>query len=293
MKRFRTSYLVTEGIRGIFLNPFMSFAAITIIAACLVIMGSFTLVAFNVNRFVVTLEQTNRVVAYIDETLSPEEAKSVHTKINQLDNIDDNRYVSKEEALATFSKNDPTLTEGLKGSDNPLRNRCVVTLTDITQQSDTVRQISAVPGVAKVDSDEKIRNILESAHSIVNVISIFLILLLSVVSVFIVANTIKLATYDRREEIAIMRMVGATRGFIRFPFFVEGALIGLVGGLLAFFVQWIVYSALAKGITINLISVPIAPFAEVQFKVLAVFILGGLLAGSLGSVLTIRRFLKV
>jgi cell division transport system permease protein len=293
MKRYETGYLIREGIRGIFLNAFMSFAAITVIAACLVIMGSFGLVAHNVNQMVTSMEQTNILLAYVDDTYTEIQARSVGTRINMLDNIERSDFVSKDQALENFIENAGAFAEGLREGDNPFRHRFVITMRSISLQNETVRLLQGINGIAEVRGSEQMNEIITSLHTAVNLISFSLILMLSVVSIFIVANTIKLATYDRREEIAIMRVVGATRRFIRFPFFIEGAIIGVMGGIVAYIAQWGIYGLLAGGIAGAGIFIPFTEFSDLQLRVIVLFLFGGLTAGVLGSTLTIRRFLKV
>ena len=293
MRRHETGYLVREGIRGIFLNAFMSFAAITIIAACLIIMGSFALVSYNVSRWVDEVEQTNRVSAYIDEQYSEAEARSVGTRINLLDNISYSEFVSKDEALVRFFEDSAHYADILREGDNPLRHRYYITLESVALQDQTLRLLQGINGIVEIRASEELKDAIASIQTVVSLISFSLILMLSLVSVFIVANTIKLATYDRREEIAIMRVVGATRRFIRFPFFIEGAVIGALGGLLAYLVQWMLYGLLSGGMAGIGIPIPFAEFGELQIRVLIFFLLGGLSAGALGSTLTIRKFLKV
>ncbi|MCL2547064.1 MAG: ABC transporter permease [Oscillospiraceae bacterium] len=292
MRKHEVKYLFREGVRGAFLHPFISFAAVTIIAACLVVMGSFTLVAHNIDRFIVTLGQVDEIAVMMDYGMSEEDARHIHAGINRIDNIRTNEFTSASEHLEQWRIDFPALAAGLQEGDNPFQHRAIVTLMDIELQEDTVAQIMAIEGVEDVRNDAQIRETLSAMHNVANVVSWALIFLLGTVSVLIVSNTIKLATYERREEIAIMRVVGATRRFIRVPFFIEGALLGITGGLLAFALQALTYNALVGRATFDWMDFSAVAFSEVNTEVFGAFVLGGLLAGSLGSVVTIRRFLK-
>ena len=176
-----------------------------------------------------------------------------------------------------------------------LRDRYVVKIQNLERQSQTVAQLRQVPGVASVSAYEEIATGFIAIRNIASVVCIALIAILFVVSVFIISNTIKLTTFDRREEIAIMRMVGATNGFIRWPFVYEGFLLGLFSAVIGFFLQWALYEAVARSVaandTINLINM--VPFSDMRFYVAVIFAAAGMLIGVGGSLSAIRRFLQV
>lgn len=158
-----------------------------------------------------------------------------------------------------------------------------------------VSDLEATPGIVKVRADETISNGFLTVRNVASLISIALIAVLLVISVFIISNTIKLTTFDRRDEIAIMKMVGATDGFIRWPFVYEGLLIGLMGAVIAFGLQWLLYEAISKGIagsdTLQLLRV--VSFRKIWGPVAGVFGLVGILVGVGGSLTAIRKFLRV
>ncbi|MDR0248502.1 MAG: permease-like cell division protein FtsX [Oscillospiraceae bacterium] len=295
-----TGYFLTEGVRSIFVHGFMSFAAVGVIVACLIIMGSFTLLTVNINDMIVSLGQSNEIAAFVDEELSDAQALSVGSSINALANVRDSVFVSREQALQDFierfGEEDRKLLEGYENK-NLFRHRYQITLMDISQIDDTISTLEQLRGVAGVRADMKIAQGLVAVRGVVRVISLALIVVLLLVSVFIISNTIKLATFDRKEEIAIMRMVGATKAFIRWPFVVQGVLIGLIGSAAAFFIQWFLYERLAGSITgtgaSGIISIEILSFSELLMPVAAVFTAVGFFVGVGGSLLTIRKFLKV
>jgi cell division transport system permease protein len=292
MKRYDTSYFFREGIRGLFLHGFTSFAAICVTVACLIIMGSFVLVAFNLDNVIRQAEQQSELLVFIDESYTSAQARSVQSRVNLLDNVMDSVFVDRAEALDDF-KNSLGENQDLVEGFDPLRHRYRVFLRDISLMSETVEQLRAITGVADVSADETISEGLISARRIINTVSVTLIVVLMGVSVFIISNTVKLATFDRREEIAIMRIVGATNAFIRWPFVVEGFLLGLTAGALAFVLQWALYSyvtgTLLRGIAVTMM----VSFGELFLPMLAAFALTGFLVGVGGSLLTIRKFLRV
>ncbi len=299
MKRHESRYFFREGVRGIFLHGFMSFAAVGVIVACLLIMGSFALVAFNLDHIIAGIQSETEVLVFVDERFSENEARAIKPQIDALSNVAESTFVTKDEALEEFSRNvDAEYSETistLKGK-NPLRDRYVVRLRSIEELDQTVTLLEETKGVARVLADTNLAQNLISTRSVVNTVCLILIIVLMGVSVFIISNTIRLATYARREEIGIMRIVGATKRFIRLPFMIEGAILGLVGAFIAFLLQMNVYSFITDQIISGLggvMSIQSMPFSDILWPVLGVFILAGFLIGVGGSTVTIRRFLKV
>lgn len=222
MKLNNFGYLLKEGFRGIFLHGFMSFAAVCVTVACLVIVGSFSILAYNLDVMVKELNQTSEILVYIDSDLSDAEAKSVGTKINMLDNVLQSTFVSREEALEDFvaDHDGDSAFSGVQAQD--LRHRYVVVLEDNTKMKQTDEQLKQLPGVAKTNAAYELAEGFSTIQDVLHLVSLAIIAVLLVVSLLIISNTVKLAMYDRRDEIAIMKMVGATNGFIRLPFVVEG-----------------------------------------------------------------------
>lgn len=295
MKLSRYGYLIGEGFRNIFTHGFMSFASVTIIIACLIVMGSFTLLDINVNNIIDDIGNQNQILAYVDESMSAQDASAkLQTKIASIDSVADVEFVSRTEAKNNFmEKYDESLMEGI--DDEVFRHRFVVQLTDLSQMAQTQAAISEVDGIVKVNAPIDYADKFISVRNVVSVVSLALIVILVFVSLFIMSNTIKLATFGRREEIAIMKMVGASNSFIRCPFVVEGLILGVVGGGLAFLAQWGLYTALESKITSSLaISfVNIVPFSELWPFVLAVFMAVGVIVGAFGGAIAIRNYLKV
>jgi len=278
-----------------FTHGFMSFAAICVTVACLVIIGSFSLIIYNLSLFVSDMEQQNRVLVYVEESYDTAEAKSVGSRINLIENVREAVFMSREEAGRRFieQQGGGAAYEGIDAS--TFRDRFIVTLEDNSKMSETVEQIRQIQGVASISDRPELAEGFTTIQRILNIASAAIILVLLVVSLFMISNTIKLAMYDRRDEIAIMKMIGATNRFIRFPYFVEGFLIGVISGAVAFFIEWGLYDLLARRIT-ELQSLQlfyIVPFREVFLPMVLTFGAAGLFVGMFGSVMSIRKFLDV
>ena len=297
MSRHDIFYFAREGAFNMFNHGFMSFAAIGITVACLLIMGTFTLVAVNANAMLEDMEAQNQMLAFVDKSLSETEARALESKLLAVDNVSKASFISNEEAAAAFRARyeDDELFQGLPDDNFP--HRYAIDLKDIGYMRQTKEALEAVPGIGKgnVNAYEDEAAGFITIRNVAGIVCVVLIAVLFLVSVFIIANTIKLTTFDRREEIAIMKMVGATNGFIRWPFVYEGFLLGLFSAVIGFFLQWGLYEAVARSVasndTINLITV--VPFAEMRPYVAAVFVLAGMFIGVGGSLSAIRKFLQV
>ena len=285
-RRFNGKYYLSEGFHSIFTHGFMSFAAVCMIVACLLIMGSFTLLAVNLDHMLGDLEDENLFLAYIDDSYSEEQARALQPKIEAVPNVSQVTFVTRAEALEDFKagREQNDLMDSLPPE--VLRDRFEIHVKDIEQMAATVSQVEAVRGVAHTQAA------IEIAQGFVMVRNMAMLV---VVSLFIIANTIKLATFYRREEIAIMKMCGATNGFIRWPFVVEGMILGLTGALVAFFIQWGLYEAVSRLIlqTNGLSLITVLSYASMAGNIVLVFCGVGLVIGVGGSVVAIRKFLQV
>ena len=307
MKLNRIGYLFKEGIKSIFTHGFMSFASVTIIVACLIIMGSFSLLAVNINGIITELEQENVILAFVDDSSYAdteegaaaylEAAKELQPRLEAIENVREAVLVTRDEAMENFVEqyDDQSMFSDVDAS--VLRHRYVIYLDDISLMEQTAAEIEAVRGIGEgnISAHLEVSRAFIMVRNIISVISLILIAILFVVSIFIMANTIKLATFNRKEEIAIMKMVGAGNFFIRCPFVIEGLVLGLLGGAIAFFIQWGIYvlvcGKIMGGIIGNFVSV--IPFDTLMWPVLVVFAAVGLIVGAFGSNIAIRNYLKV
>ena len=294
MRMSRFFFLLGQGIKNIFTHGFMSFASVAVITACLFIMGCFSLLTLNIDNMIAEMQSQNRVIAYVDEALDEDEARALESKVSKVANIETCEFVTREEAMTSFESDyDADLFENIDSS--VFRHRYVLSLTDLSLMQETKADLEGIDGIADVRAHLDYAEKFVTLRNIVSIVSVILVVTLFVVSLFIMTNTIKLATFTRREEIAIMRMVGATNGFIRLPFVVEGLVLGALGGAVAYGLVALVYhlatqkllAAMAFGFVV------LVPFSTVALPLLGVFLGVGILVGVLGGVSAIRNYLKV
>ena len=295
MKLNNLGYLLKEGFRGIFLHGFMSFAAICVTVACLVIVGSFSILAYNLDIMVEELNKTSEILVYVDSELSDADARSIGTKINLLENVQQSTFISREEALEDFiaDHDGDSAFSGVQASD--LRHRYKVVLENNTLMKQTDEQLKSLPGVAKTSAAYELAEGFSTIQDVLHMVSVAVIAVLLVVSLLIISNTVKLAMYDRKDEIAIMKMVGATNAFIRLPFQVEGFTLGMVGSVLAFGLEWVGYDYLIQriGAVDSLQLFSFVSFQELLMPMIIVFGGAGVFVGLVGSGTAIRKFMDV
>ena len=292
---FNIGYFFKEGFLSVFSHGLMSFAAVCMIVACLIIMGSFSLLAMNVDKNLKQLEDENEFLAYIDESYTEYEVNKLSEQVRALDNVASVKFIAKEEAKAAYLEGHEG--DGLYANipDDVFRDRLSIHVVDLSRFTETVEAVKALPGVAGHRAEGELAEGFVAVRNAVTAVAWVLIAILAAVSLFIIANTIRLATFARREEIAIMKMCGATDGFIEWPFVVEGMLLGLTGALIAFLAQWGLYQMVAKfavqgnGLSlVNMIS-----YGTMAPTILAVFCGVGAFIGVAGSLFAIRKFLQV
>ncbi len=292
----RLGYYLKEGFRNIFTHGFMSVGAILIMVACLLLTGTVTLVAYNIDKSIDILQQSNEIVVFIDESLTTREAKALQSSFEKISNIATIQFESRDEALEDYRLelgDDAGILDSFNSSNNPLRNSFVFTLKDPTQAEQTIKRLEAVEGVARVRADEPTIARLIQVQHVFNIIALAMIVGLAIISVFIISNTIKLAMFARRDEISIQKMVGATNWFIRWPFVIEGMVIGMLASLIAYFAQWGVYAELINIASGVIPYFKMLPFENVRNMVILVFAGAGALFGIGGSVSSIRKFMNV
>ena len=297
MRRFNIGYFIKEGFSSIFSHGLMSFAAVCMIVACLIIMGSFSLLAVNVDEMLSQLEEENEFLAFIDEDYTDDQIRALMEQVRQIDNVDPNSvtFVSREQAKRDYLRGHESEGLYVNMPDEVLRDRLSIRVLDLERFSETVEAVKALPGVANHRAASEVAEGFVAVRNAVTALAYVLIGILAAVSLFIISNTTRLAAFSRREEIAIMKMCGATDGFVRWPFIVEGLILGIMGALVAFFLQWAVYAGVCKALVGG---GAVSFFALMDFKamwkgVLGVFLTSGSIIGALGSSFAIRKFLQV
>ncbi|MBQ9860977.1 MAG: permease-like cell division protein FtsX [Clostridia bacterium] len=289
--RFNTfRFLVKEGVRSLRQNLFMSAASILVLVSCLLITGCAYLVYENVEHAFDWAYQQNVVVAYAKDDVTGERATAMKTELEALDNVAQVEYISKEALLERYKDEFGELLEDLE-ADNPLQDAFVISFEDLGLFDKTVSSVKTVEGVDKVDYDQALSQTLVKVRRVVLTVGVWVIALLLIVSLFIIANTIKLTVYSRRREISIMRSVGATPWFVRFPFMVEGIILGSAAGVVSYGLLFGIYEVIRQNFTFSS-SLELIPFVAVWWQLLLGFLVGGMITGVLGSTVSIGRYLK-
>lgn len=295
MRRNNAGYFIRQGLRGLSSHRFFTFAAIGIIAACLIVTGSVALVAVNLEYNLNQLMAENEILAYVEEEYSEEETEKVGETLRDVPNVTDCTFVSREDALDSYldGLEDDTLYTDLPAT--VLRDRYIIHVEDIAILASTIEQVEAVEGVAKVSAAIDVANGFITVRNVAAGVALILLGVLLVVSFFIISNAIKMATINRAEEIAIMKIVGATNAFVRWPFVVEGIVLGLTSAIIAGLLQFGIYSLLVKAVSgfsyVQLIT--LLPYRQLALLVSLAYLGIGLLVGVFGSLITIRKFLRV
>ena len=295
MKINNIGYLLKEGIRGIFLHGLMSFPAVFVTVACLLIVGSFTAITHNLSLMVEELNSNSEILAYVDDTYTWDKAKQVESRVRLVDNVSDADLVTREEALDDFRQSfkDPSLLDNV--APDTLQYRVRILLLDNTKLSETRDRLLLIPGVVEVSSPDGLIEGFTNLQEVLQVVSLVLIAILLFVSLLIISNTVKMAMADRKNEISIMKMVGATNGFIRLPFVVQGFTLGMLGAGVAFGLEWLLYDAMAGKInayeTLSFLS--FVPFSQILPLMIPVFIGAGMFVGMVGSWNSIRKYMNV
>lgn len=288
-------YLTKEGFKNIWLNRLMSVASISVLLSCLVMMGIAFMLIVNMQEIITNIEDSNVIVAFVDDNADDETVAKVRTDLMKIENVKDCEFVSKEEAFEEQLDalgGDRTLFEGM---DNPLPDSYRVVLDDLTLFDSTLRQIENTDNIQSVREDRELSQQVASIRKTVTYISFGVIIILLIVSLFIISNTIKITMFSRRLEIKIMKSVGATSWFIRWPFMIEGMSLGVISGVLSLGVVWGVYELVARSIGgsfILFMSGGIVPFKDHALFILVAFLAVGIITGAFGSAVSISKYLK-
>ena len=294
MKGNSLGYLTKEGFRSVWVNRLMSLASITVLLACLVIIGTGAMLFFNINELLDVVESQDVVMVYIKDEASEIETSTVGLNIKSISNVEECEYISKEDAYKAQLDSlgeDAALLEGL---DNPLPNAYKVTVKDLNLFDETVKEINKLDFIESIRENSDLSEKLLAVRQAVTYIGASLVILLFIVSVFIIANTVRITMYNRRLEISIMKAVGATNGFIRWPFVVEGVTLGIIAGIISFALVFAIYQAIVYFFAdvISIIGTKPVEFFDYGWWILLVFLGVGVFTGGFGSAVSMGRYLK-
>lgn len=296
--RYSLTYLISQAFKSLFRNGVMTVASIAVLMSCLVVMGSFALLVYNIDENLDKLGSLNEVVVYCDTELDKEAVESIGRHIRLLDNVDEESvtHITKEQALIEERQKYSDFTDLFdhidKTGTNPYPDTYVVKYEDNNKVSALEMELNQIEGVSKVKCRADLAESIESIkNSIIFVFMCFLVILF-LVSVFVIINTIKLAVFSRRQEISIMRYVGATKWFITTPFVMEGIIIGAVASGIAFTLEYFLYNAIYDKVVADYHMISLVPYQSFQWLLLGGFMAVGIITGIIGSAISLRKYLK-
>ena len=295
MKGTSLKYLTHEGFRNVWVNRLMSLASVTVLMACLIIMGAGIMIYFNINNVVDKVQSQNVVMVYVADDASEDETTQIGTSLEGISNVESCEFVPKEVAFQEQIQSmggDAALFEGF--DEIPLPDAYKVTVKDLSQFENTVSQIKQINKVDSVRENSDLASKLLSLRHAVSIVSVGLVVMLFLVALFMLSNTIRITMFSRKLEISIMKAVGATNWFIRWPFMIEGMILGTISGIVSLGVLWGLYAVAEKVFaqTLSLIGFSLVPFSEYWWQILLVFVAIGLFTGGFGSLDTMAKYLK-
>ncbi len=293
MKIRQFFHLLREGFRNTWQNRVMALASVGVLICCLMLTGFSYLIYVNVESMFHHAIDQNVVAVFLDRSLTNEEVDKVGIQLKSIQNVTIREFISKEEYLNRYAED---LTEGIvdsyEGEKNPMPNAYIVSMKDLELFQSTLNEIQNIRGVEEASYDAGVAETLSQVRGVALAVGGGIIGVLLVVSLFIIVNTIKLTVYNRRLEIYIMKSVGATDGFVRFPFVVEGWLLGVVAGGIGYGLIYLLYQAIVDNLVIKNQLFSLVPFEQQWLPLLVGFMAGGMLVGVCGSAISIRKYLK-
>ena len=295
MKNRNMRYLTREGIKNVGANRLMTVASVAVLMSCLVIIGCAVLLYFNMDALLQNIESQNVIMTFVAEGAEDSVVKEVQGALEQLDNVQNVRFISSEEAFKTVEASLGENASVLRGVDNAfLPDGFEVTVADMQAFAETVAAVKEIPGVESVRENTDMAKRLERVRTAVTYVSLGIIALLFIVSIFIIANTVRITMFNRRLEISIMKAVGATNGFIRWPFMIEGISIGVISAVLSVGVLCLIYylSSDALLAIFGMLGGGLVSFWLYAPYIFAAYLCVSVFTGGIGSMISIGRYLK-
>lgn len=284
-------YLIKEGFKNLAHNRLMSLASIGVLISCLVLTGSAIMLTINVANIVDSVGDTNVTKVFLDDNMTKLEAVYKGKELKEVDNIVDVQFIDKDESIEAYREQlGDEVFANMTGDDNPLPYAYSIVMDDLSKYDDTIALIKNVPGVASVSSHRDVAAKLTSLSSFITTMSLWIILALGIISLFIISNTIRMTMFSHRFEISIMKSVGATNAFVRVPLIIEGIVIGLISAIISIGLIFVLSDAIISAAR-NILDFPYTRFTEVMWPIIGIFCAAGVVVGALGSAVSIRRFL--
>ena len=300
MRTSNVTYLVKKGISSIWKNFLMSFASFCILMVSLLLVSCAVLLMMNVNKIMSNIEDTNEITIYLKEDISDKQVEHIKSVLEKNQDITDVKYYSKEQALDDFRDNMAEYSELLDYLDkNPMPETFLVRVKDLSKIRHVVNAVNDIEGVEQTKAPYDFASVLVQIRNTFTLIGGAVLVALVVVSIVIVSNSIRTSVFARRNEISMMRYVGATSGFIKAPFFVEGMFIGILAGAAAWGLTWLIYDSVFALFSADLTVwqmfgfYGLTPFEDIMWYVLAVNCAAGALLGAVGTVFSTGKYLKV
>lgn len=289
------SYLTKEGFRNIRSNKLMSLASVAVLMSCLVMIGVAFMLFVNINNTLGDISQQNVIMVYIEDDATDEEIAAMGAEIDAIGNVKEKNFIPKEVAFPDVMESIGTAAALFEGMESELLpDAYEVTLENMELYDDTVTKLEELDNIIQLRHNRDFARQLTNIKTTVGYISIAVILMLLVVSLFIISNTVRVTMYNRRLEIRIMKSVGATKWFIRWPFMIEGIVLGIISGLVSLGMVFGIYQAgaTAMGDMLSILSSKPAPFADYALMMLVAFISVGVVTGAVGSIVSMNKYLK-
>lgn len=300
MRTSNVSYLIKKGVSSVWKNFVMSFASFSILLVSLLQVSITVLVFMNVNIIMKNIEDTNEITIYVKEGVSEAQRSKIESILLSSDNLADVRFISKEQGLEEFKQNMGEYAELLAYLDeNPIPETFVARVKDLSKIKLSVTAITSIDGVEQVKAPYDFAGALINIKNTFTVIIVAILITLVVVSIIVVSNTIRTSVFSRRNEISIMKYVGATDSFIKLPFFVEGTFIGILSGAAAWGLTWFIYDSVFSLFTDSLALwemfgfFNLIPFGGISPFVLLINCAAGAFLGAVGTVISTGKYLKV
>ncbi len=293
MRRYNLFYFIGQALNGLVRNGVMTFASIAVLMSCLIVTGGFSLLVLNIDTNLAQFDLLKEIVVFCPPLATEEEVTAVGEQIAKLDNIEKIERVTKAEALAEVKEDSDVYDDVTEEQiQDYMPESFVITYTDNDKVSTLDYQLKQIEGIYKVNNRLDLATTIENVKSGVMLIFIWFLAVLMLVSVFIIVNTVKLSVFARRNEISIMRYVGATGWFITLPFIFEGVIIGLISGIIGYFIEWYVYGYIENMVMTDLQMISIVGFGGISHYVLIAFLAVGVVTGIVGSMISLGKYLN-
>ena len=296
MKINTINYFIVDALKSIKRNITVSFAAMLTVLVTFFVLGTFTLVGLNFNKTIEDVADKIEIKVYLQDDIKLVNQREVEIKLAEQEGVKAVTYESKDEAFTKLKKDlegNSGMLEGYSLENNPLASSYIVTLEDASYAGDVSKAVEDMTGVESITNQQELIEKTSRVVDFVQILGVVLFFVFIGVSIFLIMNTIKLAVYSRRREVGIMKFVGATDWFIRWPFVIEGMIIGAVGSLLATAILYFIYRGVFGFIASNLLIANLVPVSFVLTTLLGGFLLGGIVVGAIGSIAALRKFLVV